>query len=111
MGNSILDGIKSFFGIHSPSKVMENVIGRNLALGIGEGFDENIGAVNKQITKAFDIQAMAKSAMQSGKNAGAAGSVVVNQYNTFSNPHSRYELYRSKQETAAAVRLALGSGV
>lgn len=111
LGSSIIDGIKDVFGIHSPSKLMETVIGKNLALGIGEGFDENIGAVNKQITKAFDIQAMAKSAMQSGKEAGAAGSVVVNQYNTFSNPHSRYELYRSKQETAAAVRLALGSGV
>lgn len=33
--------------------------------------------------------------------------VVVNQTNNYSQAHSRYELYKSKQQTAAAVRLAL----
>ena len=33
---NILDGIKSFFGIHSPSKVFKDEIGTNLALGLGE---------------------------------------------------------------------------
>lgn len=32
--------------------------------------------------------------------------VTVNQYNTYSQAHSRYELYKSKQQTYAAVRLA-----
>lgn len=36
-------------------------------------------------------------------------SVVVNQTNNYSQAHSRYEIYKSKQETAAAVRLALGT--
>ena len=108
MGNSILDGIKGFFKIKSPSKVMESVIGKNLALGIGEGFENNVGEVNNQIAKAFDLQGMAAGAKAAGADVGRSGSVVVNQYNTFSNPHSRYELYRTKQETAAAVRLAMG---
>lgn len=34
-------------------------------------------------------------------------SVVVNQTNNYSQAHSRYELYKSKQATAAAVRMAL----
>jgi hypothetical protein len=35
-------------------------------------------------------------------------SVVVNQTNNYSQAHSRVELYKTKQATAAAVRLALG---
>lgn len=33
--------------------------------------------------------------------------VVINQTNNYSQSHSRYELYKSKQQTAAAVKLAL----
>lgn len=36
-------------------------------------------------------------------------SVVVNQTNNYSQAHSRYELYKSKQQTTAAVRLAMGT--
>lgn len=39
--------------------------------------------------------------------AGQKPSVTVNQTNNYSQAHSRYELYKSKQQTAAAVRLAL----
>ena len=35
------------------------------------------------------------------------GGVVVNQTNNYSQAHSRYEIYKSKQATASAVRLAL----
>ena len=35
--NGIVDGIKDFFGIHSPSTLFENVIGKNLMLGLAEG--------------------------------------------------------------------------
>ena len=40
-GGDVLGGIKDFFGIHSPSKVMEDQVGKNLVLGIGKGIDEN----------------------------------------------------------------------
>lgn len=42
------------------------------------------------------------------KSGGAGGGVVVNQTNNYSQQHSRYEIYKSKQQTAAAVRLAMG---
>lgn len=51
LGKSILSGIKSFFGIKSPSRVFKDQIGKNLALGIGEGFDDEIGAVTKDMQK------------------------------------------------------------
>lgn len=44
------------------------------------------------------------------KLASKQKTVVVNQTNNYSQAHSRYELYKSKQQTAAAVRLALQGG-
>ena len=44
-GKSILDGIKSFFGIHSPSTVMEKQVGKNLALGVVSGLEKSKKAV------------------------------------------------------------------
>lgn len=37
----ILDGIKGFFGIKSPSRVMRDEVGRYLAEGVGEGIAKN----------------------------------------------------------------------
>ena len=36
-GNSITKKIKGVFGIHSPSRVMKEEVGKNIALGVGEG--------------------------------------------------------------------------
>ncbi len=109
--NDIIGGLKDLFKIHSPSVVMENVIGKNLALGIGEGFENNIDGVNKEISDAmnFDDPRFNVSATYSGtgKGYGSGKQIVVNQYNTYSQAHSRYEIYKSKQQTAAAVRLAM----
>lgn len=48
----LLDGFKGLFGIHSPSKVFADVIGANMALGIGEGFADEMGTVEKMMGKA-----------------------------------------------------------
>lgn len=40
-GSSVLTGLKNFFGIHSPSKVMEAQIGKNLALGVANGITKH----------------------------------------------------------------------
>lgn len=111
-GEGILNSLKSFFGIASPSKLMRDMVGKNLALGIGEGFTKNIGKVNDEIIDAmkFDDARINVAATYSGTNGGSVGSdktIVVNQYNTYSQAHSRYEIYKSKQQTAAAVRLAM----
>lgn len=39
IGQGIVDGFKSFFGIHSPSRLMRDVIGKQLGAGIGVGLD------------------------------------------------------------------------
>jgi len=51
LGKSIVSGVKKVFGINSPSKVFENVIGKNLALGIGVGFNDEMADVEKSMQK------------------------------------------------------------
>lgn len=47
--SSIVDGFCSFFGINSPSTVMRDQVGKNLADGVGEGFSDEMGAVSAQM--------------------------------------------------------------
>lgn len=106
--SNALDAIKAFFGIKSPSRVMADVVGKNLALGIGKGFEDNISGVNDTITKAMDFESTPLTVNATGKaNGGIGGGVVVYQTNHYAQSHSRYELYKTKQNTAAAVRLAM----
>ena len=37
-----LDAAKNFLGIHSPSTVFRDQVGKNMALGVGLGFEKNV---------------------------------------------------------------------
>ena len=102
--------IKRLFGINSPSKVMADEVGKNLALGIGVGFEDNIGAVNDEIASAMNFEDASINVNARKNGIGSGGGVTVYQTNNYSQAHSRYELYKSKQQTAAAVRLAMVGG-
>ena len=52
----IVGGIKEIFGIHSPSTVMADVVGKNLALGLGEGFDETMSEVSKDMANSIPTE-------------------------------------------------------
>ncbi len=60
--SGIVDKIKGFFGIHSPSKLFNQEIGKFLALGLGEGFDDNLGKVYRQMQSAVDFETQKLSA-------------------------------------------------
>lgn len=47
-GDGVLNGIKSFFGIHSPSTVFAE-IGHNLDRGLAQGIDASAGIVSKSV--------------------------------------------------------------
>ena len=49
LGKNMLDGIKGFFKIKSPSRLMRDQVGKNLALGIGVGFEQAWDGVNADI--------------------------------------------------------------
>lgn len=52
-GTGIVGKFKSVFGIHSPSKVFENQVGKFLAEGIGVGFENEMKSVSKEMTDAI----------------------------------------------------------
>lgn len=52
-GDSVLNGLKSFFGIASPSKLMRDKVGKYIAQGIGEGFTDEMGSVVGQMQDAM----------------------------------------------------------
>lgn len=50
----IVDGVKGVLGIHSPSRVFAG-IGENMALGLGEGWDDEYGNIKRYITSGLDF--------------------------------------------------------
>ena len=75
-GEAILGGIKSFFGIKSPSRLFRDQVGKNLALGIGEGFTASMDAVTRDMQEAlptsFDTGVDVNMANQTAYAAAAA---------------------------------------
>ena len=58
-GESVLSGIRDFFGINSPSKLFEDQVGKYLAQGIGVGFTDEMRDVTAEMQDAlptsFDV--------------------------------------------------------
>lgn len=52
--NSIVDGAKNLLGIHSPSRVFAG-IGKNVALGFGEGWKDEIGDIKDDMERDLDF--------------------------------------------------------
>lgn len=50
-GNAIMDGMKRIFGIKSPSTLMRDEIGKNLALGIGVGLEDGMPELQRDAEK------------------------------------------------------------
>lgn len=48
--------IKNLFGIHSPSKVFADEIGKNLGLGLGVGFDDSLRGVYKDMQRTVEYE-------------------------------------------------------
>lgn len=85
----IVDGVKGVLGIHSPSRVFAG-IGENMALGLGEGWDDEYGRISKNIKSGLDfgtatvdfassgIGSMSKSIAGGIANSDASGDIVIN---------------------------------
>ncbi len=80
----IVDGIKNFFGIHSPSTLFRDEIGKNLALGVGEGFDKEMKSVSKSMENAiptdFDADVQYTVGTAGGYRGAAFGGGNSNTY-------------------------------
>lgn len=73
--NGVVDGVKRFLGIASPSKLFEDEIGINMALGVGEGWEKEFDDVRGQIEDGlkFDSAAIDTEASAMGRALGAGG--------------------------------------
>ena len=73
---SILNGIKAFFGIESPSKVMADEVGKYMAQGIGVGFANTLPSV---VSAMQDKLASVTDAMQTQLSFGDIPQIQGNQ--------------------------------
>jgi phage-related protein len=54
--DTVTGWIKGFFGIQSPSKLFRDQIGKNLALGLGEGFTDEMGTISEEMANAVPTE-------------------------------------------------------
>jgi len=98
-GENVLSGIKDFFGIHSPSKVMADEVGKWIPAGIAVGIEKNAkSALNSMKDLAINSVGAARNGLAGG--VSTAGSGVVNNFNQVINspkPLSRLEIYRQSK--------------
>ena len=67
--SNIIASVKSILGIASPSKVFRDQIGKQMAAGIGVGFSNEIGAVQREIAGDVDGMISSVSGTTIGLNA------------------------------------------
>lgn len=102
----VVDKFKNVFGIHSPSRVFKNVIGKNLALGLGEGFTDTMANVSREMQNSVPTKFNADVVSSNNASNGAVASsgVIFNQYINSPKALSRLEIYRdTKRALAQAV--------
>ena len=80
LGKGIVNKFKNVFGIHSPSKLFRDEIGKNLILGVGVAFEKDDDLIDKQISDfGDDVYKKMQGAVniETGKMAfsGTTGSV------------------------------------
>lgn len=68
----IVDGAKDLLGIHSPSRVFAD-IGKNMALGLGNGWEDSFGRVRDGIIHGLDFGAASVDFASSGLGVSSAG--------------------------------------
>ena len=76
-GQGILDGIKGFFGIHSPSTVFAE-IGTNLNRGLANGLIDSTGLVTNAVDKVANEALLGMTDPTIGVNAALTGSTIGN---------------------------------
>lgn len=75
--SGILDGMKDALGIHSPSRLFRDQVGKYIAQGIGEGFTDEMGSVVGQMQDAMpDPSAFVSDQQVAYSGYSAAGTVA-----------------------------------
>lgn len=75
--NGIVDGVKGILGIHSPSKVFAG-IGENMALGLGEGWNDEFDAIKKSVAGDMDFVGSYTPSISTAKATRASSTAAQN---------------------------------
>lgn len=82
LGSAVTDALKAVLGIHSPSTVFRDQIGKNMALGVGVGFETTMRDVAKRMTDSIpmdvDINATGNFTARRAQAAVSGGNKVYN---------------------------------
>ncbi|MGG7191145.1 phage tail protein [Clostridium paraputrificum] len=109
--SNIIGGIKDFFGIHSPSRVMRDLIGTNIVKGIGVGIDIEIPNLEKDIDANMkDLLAKMKGTVDYETARTTARVVAENNVNV-ENTNSASKNYNPSFNIIAKVSVPLDSEV
>ena len=109
--SNIVNGIKSFFGINSPSKLMEDAVGKWLPPGIAVGFEDAMPKAMREIDASMgDITTAIPQALGYGGNTTTdshnltytfgPGSIVIQTQATDGNALYRQLMVRMQQEVS-----------
>lgn len=102
VGN-VTDFIKGLFGIHSPSRLMRDEVGKMLGLGMAEGIERSRSAVNDAM-RGLNDATMNGLSVNGGQVAGGAANgktIIINQTNNSPRALSRREIYRQTHNALA----------
>ena len=124
-GSGVLDGIKAFFGIKSPSRVMRDEVGKMLAEGIAVGFGDEMPDALRSMQKSMggtvdalkgSVTVAANGIAASGAHGGAqaasgagdnAQTVIFNQYNNSPKALDRLTIYRETNSLLFSAKVGL----
>lgn len=90
--DGVVDGVKTALGINSPSKVMEDEVGENMALGVGSGFKKMMSTVNKEMANAIQTD------YDLAVNSNLTGTPVESEYT---------EMVKAFKEALAEVKVVM----
>ena len=76
--DGVVGSVKRFLGINSPSRVFADQVGANMALGVGEGFADEMGVVERQLNRAMSglVPSVSGNVSVSGSMTGGGSSSV-----------------------------------
>ena len=78
--DNIVGNVKKVLGIHSPSKVFEEEVGKNMALGIGEGFGKTMSDVSRDMESSIPTEFDTNVNMKSNSSAGSSYNNMVDAF-------------------------------
>lgn len=95
--DSVLGGIKKALGIHSPSRVMRDQVGKMMALGMGIGFEKNIPETDmeKQLGKTVNKLKAGANSVFKVSGIKTTEQIVKNITNNYTGETANYKKVES----------------